>query len=559
MLRKVFVLVSLLVIGALGATSSAAQDVEPVQNLMGMPISQGQVVESGIDAVVGTAWTYQGQLKNAGGPVNGVCDMQFGLWDAASAGINWGLITKLNVGVVGGLFTVQLDFSGPLIPWIFQEARWLEIAVRCPAGAGNYTTLSPRQPVTAAPIVLSLPGLYTRSYASSPDIIGGYSANSIPLAVTGATISGGGSQGGPNSVIADYGSVGGGNNNRVSGEAATISGGSDNTASATVAAVGGGQTNSASGGASTIGGGVSNVAADWYCTVGGGKTNSAAGFTATVGGGATNFASGGSSTIGGGAGNTATDWYCTVGGGNTNSATGYTATVCGGLRNSASGYAATVPGGADNAAPGWYSLAAGRRAKANDTGQFVFADAVDADYNPGPANSFNVRSTGGARFTLGVSAGGAGTWQCLASNGSSWSCSSDRNLKENFEPVDGRATLTRLADVPILKWNAQGAGPRSQACGTNGAGLLRGLRVGPGRYDDQHHRPRWRRPGGDPGAVRHFRGTGRDHPGSWRPRTLRCGRGWMAWRHALRRWKVIPRCRRCQFGHRRRESEAHNV
>jgi len=30
----------------------------------------------------------------------------------------------------------------------------LQIAIRCPAGSGNYTTLTPRQPLTATPYAL---------------------------------------------------------------------------------------------------------------------------------------------------------------------------------------------------------------------------------------------------------------------------------------------------------------------------------------------------------------------------------------------------------------------
>ena len=38
------------------------------------------------ETLLGTGFTYQGQLKNAGGPVNGLCDMQFSLWNAAGSG-----------------------------------------------------------------------------------------------------------------------------------------------------------------------------------------------------------------------------------------------------------------------------------------------------------------------------------------------------------------------------------------------------------------------------------------------------------------------------------------
>ncbi|MGQ9854807.1 MAG: hypothetical protein ACUVTG_15580, partial [Candidatus Oleimicrobiaceae bacterium] len=99
---------------------------------------QGEV---GIQAVVGTAFTYQGQLKKGGNPVNGNCDLQFSLWNAASGGTQVGTTqTKTNVSVSNGLFTTSLDFGSAFTG----DARWLEIAVRCPTGSGSYTTLSPR-------------------------------------------------------------------------------------------------------------------------------------------------------------------------------------------------------------------------------------------------------------------------------------------------------------------------------------------------------------------------------------------------------------------------------
>ena len=102
-----------------------------------------------------TAFTYQGQLRQGGSPTSGSCDFQFGLFDAVSAGMQVGTPQAANaVSVNGGLFTVQLDFG----PAVFTGAdRWLEIGVRCPAGMEPFTTLAPRQALTASPYALSSP------------------------------------------------------------------------------------------------------------------------------------------------------------------------------------------------------------------------------------------------------------------------------------------------------------------------------------------------------------------------------------------------------------------
>jgi len=109
---------------------------------------------AGPQAALGTAFTYQGQLKQDGSPVNGNCDFLFTLWDTETGGNQIGPDQqKSNVPVTNGYFTVELDFGDSA----FQgDARWLEIAVRCPAGSGSYTTLAPRQALTAAPYALSL-------------------------------------------------------------------------------------------------------------------------------------------------------------------------------------------------------------------------------------------------------------------------------------------------------------------------------------------------------------------------------------------------------------------
>lgn len=81
----------------------------------GLTQAQGPEPQGGISTQavpLGTASTYQGQLKKDGNPVNGNCDFQFGLWDAISGGTQIGSQTKTNVSVSNGLFTIpDLDFG----------------------------------------------------------------------------------------------------------------------------------------------------------------------------------------------------------------------------------------------------------------------------------------------------------------------------------------------------------------------------------------------------------------------------------------------------------------
>jgi hypothetical protein len=103
----------------------------------------------------GTAFTYQGELSDSGGPLNGFYDLTFTLFDALTAGNqvpsggpNPNL--KSNVQVNGGLFTVTLDFGSSAFTG---GARWLEITVHPHAG-GATTTLSPRQQLTPTPYAI---------------------------------------------------------------------------------------------------------------------------------------------------------------------------------------------------------------------------------------------------------------------------------------------------------------------------------------------------------------------------------------------------------------------
>ena len=105
---------------------------------------------------IDSTFSYQGQLKFNGTPYDGVCDFQFSLFDSDTAGVNHGTSSVPNLTVSKGLFTTWLNYS------FTGQQIWLEIAVRCPAGGGAYTTLAPRQLITAAPYAMSLmPGSET--------------------------------------------------------------------------------------------------------------------------------------------------------------------------------------------------------------------------------------------------------------------------------------------------------------------------------------------------------------------------------------------------------------
>ena len=101
---------------------------------------------------VGTAFTYQGQLQSGGTPVDDTCDFEFGLWDAPTGGNLVGSPQPApNIPVNNGLFAVRLDFGSGAFTG---EGRWLQTAVRCPAGSGEYTTLAPRQALNPVPYAM---------------------------------------------------------------------------------------------------------------------------------------------------------------------------------------------------------------------------------------------------------------------------------------------------------------------------------------------------------------------------------------------------------------------
>lgn len=99
-----------------------------------------------------SAFTYQGRLTDGASAANGTYQMQFSLFDAASAGGQVGsTITNNSVTVANGVFTVTLDFGTS--PFTAGADRWLAISVKKAADPG-YTALTPRQQLLSSPYSL---------------------------------------------------------------------------------------------------------------------------------------------------------------------------------------------------------------------------------------------------------------------------------------------------------------------------------------------------------------------------------------------------------------------
>lgn len=380
-----------------------------------------------------TAFTYQGRLNDGPNPANGVFDVRFGLWNSPDTGnsTQLGLVTNLLTRVTNGLFTVRVDFGGPV--WTGGD-RWLELAVRTngPVPAG-FTTLGPRQPVSPTPYAIyadsvpatGLKGFLPGNRIASGTIESSQISNSVGLWNRSA-----------NNIFYTNGNVGIGINNpaaklHVAGPVTAsgfIGDGSGLTGLSASQISNGSVPTAALGNAWQVGGNAgTSPGANFLGTTDNQpleiKVNNQRGLRLeyqrspltqsmnVIGGYGGNLVSpgtlgatisgGGGLNIGGDGPNRVTADFGTVGGGYLNSSGGgFAATVGGGNRNTASGDYATVPGGASNIATN-YALAAGNRARAVHPGAFVWADSQNADFSSTSPNQFNVRAVGGARFETG--------------------------------------------------------------------------------------------------------------------------------------------------------------
>jgi hypothetical protein len=128
---------------------------------------------------VGSAFTYQGELRTGGNPATGSFDMEYRLYDSLAGSSQVGpVVTRNAVAVANGLFSVPLDF-GPA--QFAGERQWLEVRIR-PAGGGAFETLTPRTEMTAAPYALGAVAALANSVTTTSIVDGAVGAADLNVA-----------------------------------------------------------------------------------------------------------------------------------------------------------------------------------------------------------------------------------------------------------------------------------------------------------------------------------------------------------------------------------------
>ncbi len=369
-------------------------------------------------------------------------------------------------------------------------------------------------------------GLNNTASGNESTVGGGYDNTASGI---GAFIGGGGFDGANiagNQALANASTIGGGLNNLivVTATDSIIGGGISNTIHGQYSVIGGGVSNTINANFityATIGGGYRNTTGDQAATVSGGANNTASGYLSAIGGGNFNTASNSAATVGGGIGNAVSGYAATIPGGYQNMAQGayslaagyyalalhdgafvwaddssntpFTSTASnqflvradGGVAigtNDPNSYALNVQ---RNGGTAQYQVAKFKNA-ATSGDRTAIVDIENGDASP-TLWRFSVGGTGnGIGYTNGqfyLERAGAGaamvidanrnmtltpsSGSCVLASGAGWSCSSDRNLKENFVSVNTADVLAKVAQLPITTWNLKGdavthVGPMAQ-------------------------------------------------------------------------------------------------
>jgi hypothetical protein len=351
----------------------------------------------------------------------------------------------------------------------------------------------------------------------APNMIGGSVSNYVSNGAYAAVIAGGGSFPYPNSIAANYSAIGGGGVNKIEASAAfaTIAGGGANIirTNSYASVIGGGYYNELSTNSiySTIAGGLGNlisvdagesaiVGGSYHqirtnsdnSFIGGGRENKINSIFGSIAGGNNNeiFTNASYSTIGGGLRNTNTGAYASIPGGDHNVAS--TSSFAAGHRAKATHtgsfvWADSTDADFSSTTPNQVRLRANGGAEIVSTSQTPLM--LDGSNNGGTWLNVANTSTGGRNWSI-ISTGSGngegagklllrdttqGVVMTLSTNGnvgigtssptdklvvvnarcdgSSWINASDRNLKQDFAPVDTREVLEKVAALPVESWS----------------------------------------------------------------------------------------------------------
>ena len=116
------------------------------------------VAVAGVAGAQPTAITYQGLIESKGERAAGPVDLRVRLYDALVGGAQHGPQLSFDaVTLTDGTFTLAMDFG--VSPYVPNADRWLEIDVRT-VGEASFTTLAPRQALTAVPFAMNTRGIF---------------------------------------------------------------------------------------------------------------------------------------------------------------------------------------------------------------------------------------------------------------------------------------------------------------------------------------------------------------------------------------------------------------
>ncbi|MGI8786959.1 MAG: hypothetical protein ACR2HG_04260 [Pyrinomonadaceae bacterium] len=199
--------------------------------LLALPFAaQAQRTSSPAADPLATIFTFQGKLTDMGMPANATYDLKFDLYTDSTGGIFLGTVTKDDVMVTSGIFTVLLDFGA--MSFNDNTGRYLEIGVRPGVSMGAFTTITTRQVLTASPYAIQavnsekLNGLPASSYLRS-DANQTYSGNTLTIGASSTlNVQGTLNADGANLTNLNAGSITGGtlSDARLSANVVTLSG-----------------------------------------------------------------------------------------------------------------------------------------------------------------------------------------------------------------------------------------------------------------------------------------------------------------------------------------------